>query len=265
VTGLPQPGRESGSSRYAIKTMFGKSGSENLQQPAQNKASAITLQSLASNLLHIAAKIQISRDIGSAQSVKKLLNSYFQKFENHCYKNNKHPDLVSQAKYAIAALMDESILNKGGDIHESWVVSPLTLELFNDPIGGENFFTRLEALMENPSKNSEVLDIYYLCLALGFRGKYHLSNKEQLNAVSDNILHALETVRGKASKILSPAPNTPPGKSPNVNPGIKFIIGTFSLLALSIVFYFALMTLSSGSNPIVKSAVSALEKSFYLK
>jgi len=68
---------------------------------------------------------------------------------------------IQDAKYALVALIDETI---------GWE-SRLELEFFDSNVAGEEFFNKLEREREAEARD-EVLEVYYLCLMLGFEGKY---------------------------------------------------------------------------------------------
>src|SRR5262245_29366428 len=72
-------------------------------------------------------------------------------------------------RYALVALTDETMLQKGGALREFWLPRMLQLRYFNENSAGEAFFTRLESLRRDPSR-ADVLRAYYLCLLFGFRG-----------------------------------------------------------------------------------------------
>lgn len=79
--------------------------------------------------------------------------------------------------YAIVALADEFALHKGGAIRDFWMQRPLQLHYFNTNLAGENFFQQLNWVMSQPER-VDVLRVYYLCLLLGFQGKYAIRGGE---------------------------------------------------------------------------------------
>src|SRR3954470_3436649 len=86
---------------------------------------------------------------------------------------------LDDAKYAIVAFLDEQLLRAPWSGRQEWMLEPLQLIYFNENTAGEGFFTRLEALEHDPSR-VHVLEIYFLCLALGFMGKYAVRGGEGL-------------------------------------------------------------------------------------
>lgn len=99
-------------------------------------------------------------------------------------------DVVDMA-YAVVALADEVALHKGGAIRDFWMQRPLQLHYFNENLAGEGFFHRLNAVMSDPNR-SEILQVYYLCLLLGFQGQYAIRGGElELDAIIRRVKEAL--------------------------------------------------------------------------
>ncbi len=77
---------------------------------------------------------------------------------------------VLVARYALCALLDDSAAATpwGRD----WAAQGLVLELHGEPSGAEKFFALLEPMADDPAKYHELLEFFYVCLALGFEGKH---------------------------------------------------------------------------------------------
>ena len=79
------------------------------------------------------------------------------------------PDEVDQAKFAVCAWVDEAILSSNWAHRGLWQREQLQRIHFNTTDAGEEFFERLNALGFH---QREVREVFYLCLALGFMGRY---------------------------------------------------------------------------------------------
>ncbi|HEX3595082.1 MAG TPA: DotU family type IV/VI secretion system protein [Polyangiaceae bacterium] len=80
------------------------------------------------------------------------------------------PDVdIAEARYALVAFMDEQILKSDWVGRTEWMNQPLQLMLYKEYTAGENFFMRMRALLEARDR-IHALEVYYLCLAMGFRG-----------------------------------------------------------------------------------------------
>jgi type VI secretion system protein ImpK len=78
-------------------------------------------------------------------------------------------DDYDQARFAICAWIDEAVMNSAWGENIAWVKEPLQLKFYQTTNAGELFFERLNNL--GPHQN-DVREVYYLCLAMGFKGRY---------------------------------------------------------------------------------------------
>lgn len=106
-------------------------------------------------------------------------------------------DDVDAAKYAFCAAVDEIILRSHYNIREAWETRPLQLRLFGDQLAGEHFFQRLEALRARGSVHLQSLEVFHLCLLLGFQGRYALDGQDTLNYLSARLGDEIARMRGK--------------------------------------------------------------------
>jgi type VI secretion system protein ImpK len=81
------------------------------------------------------------------------------------------------AAWAVAALLDDLALNTPWGGAGAWPRQPLVATFYGHVDAGAQFFDRLEALERHPSRDRDLLELHYLCLALGFRGKYRVPGR----------------------------------------------------------------------------------------
>lgn len=105
---------------------------------------------------------------------------------------------VSAAKYAFCAAVDEIILRSDYAIRETWETRPLQLRLFGDQLAGEHFFQRLEDLRAKGSVHLQALEVYHMCLLLGFQGRFALDGQDKLNYLTARLGDEIARMRGKA-------------------------------------------------------------------
>ena len=81
---------------------------------------------------------------------------------------------VQEGTFAVVAFLDEAILTAPDSSAGNWVGKSLGEELFDQRSAGELFFKRLKELRANRDSQelAEVLEVYYLCLLLGYEGKF---------------------------------------------------------------------------------------------
>ena len=115
------------------------------------------------------------------------------------------------ATFAAVAFLDESVLNSQNPIFADWLRQPMQEELFGTHIAGEVFFQRLNDLLgRNDSADlADLLEVYYLCLLLGFCGKYSAGNRGELAQTMGRTAEKIRRIRGGFAG-LSPAWSLPP-------------------------------------------------------
>jgi type IV/VI secretion system ImpK/VasF family protein len=79
------------------------------------------------------------------------------------------PEEVEEARFALVAWADETILVSDWSGREEWLREPLQLQLFRTNRAGDEFYDHLAAL--RPDQNY-AREVYFLCLCLGFQGGY---------------------------------------------------------------------------------------------
>jgi len=81
------------------------------------------------------------------------------------------------AFFAVVAFLDESVLKMQNPAFADWAQRPLQEEMFGHNRAGEIFFDHLQAILvrQDSAETADCLEIYCLCMLLGFRGKYALS------------------------------------------------------------------------------------------
>jgi type VI secretion system protein ImpK len=104
---------------------------------------------------------------------------------------------VTAAKYAFCAAVDEIILGSQHDIREAWETRPLQLRVFGDQLAGEHFFNRLEDLRAKGSAHLQSLEVFHMCLLLGFQGRFALDAPERLSYLTARLGDEIARMRGK--------------------------------------------------------------------
>lgn len=118
--------------------------------------------------------------------------------DRHARQINVDADDVIHAKYAYCAAVDEIILRSPYALRDAWETRPLQLRLFGDQLAGEHFFHRLEELRARGAKHLQSLEVFHLCLLLGFQGRYALDGEDKLNFLCARLGDEIARMRGKS-------------------------------------------------------------------
>ena len=113
---------------------------------------------------------------------------------------------VKAAAFAVVAFLDESVLTSKNQVFSTWSRMPLQEELFGEHMAGETFFQYVQLLLSRRDsvESVDVLEVYYLCMLLGYRGRYGSSGDGELRAIMESIKGKTNRVRG-GNLPLSPA------------------------------------------------------------
>lgn len=97
------------------------------------------------------------------------------------------------AQFAVLVWVDECVLNSSWVGKTTWRKDPLQKTYYKTTGGGVEFFERLEGLS---LERKAVREIYYMCLALGFSGRFRSNREDQMER--DNIkARCLNQIAGK--------------------------------------------------------------------
>lgn len=113
--------------------------------------------------------------------------SFLNQFEHDAKTLSLHEDDIEDAKYAFCAALDEFVLCSNSTIRSEWERRPLQLTLFGEQLAGEHFFDKLEHLRARGQTRFQALEIYHMCLLLGFQGKYRLDFTEKLHYLTARV------------------------------------------------------------------------------
>lgn len=95
------------------------------------------------------------------------------------------------AFFAVVALLDESVLKMQNPAFSDWAQRPLQEEMFGHNRAGEVFFDHLRNLLshQDSAETADCLEVYCLCMLLGFKGKYALGPSRTYSSGSSQMEH----------------------------------------------------------------------------
>jgi type VI secretion system protein ImpK len=158
---------------------------------------------MCSDVMLIALGIREAADLGPPGALRKLVMHYIDALSASMRGSGVEAGAADDVTYALVALLDEAVLSVAGTCRQYWLARPLQLELFGSNVAGEEFYSRLARLLKNWEQNKSVIEVYHLCLSLGFEGKYRLSCKEERVSLMSEIGKRLGATGGREHR-LSP-------------------------------------------------------------
>lgn len=218
-------------------------------------------------VLRLASMAQsVPNSQGFRTSIRAALKSAMEQAKTLGYSS----EINQLAFFAAVAFLDESVLRLQSPAFADWAQRPLQEEMFGHNRAGEVFFEHLRNLLARPDSQevADCLEVYVLCMLLGFRGQYALSSgigvfaSNQPGAAprpSGEIAALIRQARDKINRIRGPlvflpAPVTAPEvKRAAAGDSLSRSLGIAALCLLGLVvlawagFWFLL---SSGASQI---------------
>lgn len=164
---------------------------------------------------------------------------------------------VLEITYAIIALADEVAIYAGGNLRQFWMSRPLQLQYFNENQAGENFFVRVQALRTDP-RRIDVVRVYYMCLVLGFQGRYRVRGGEaELAAIMDHLAGDLSRAGLLGPELLSVHGDRPAGEVRTRSRADLPVVGlAAAAVVISLVLYVGLRISLSGEVSTVLNRIA---------
>jgi type VI secretion system protein ImpK len=148
---------------------------------------------------------------------------------------------VRQVLLAVVAFLDESVLSSRNPIFADWPRLPLQTELFGHQVAGEKVFQDLQSTLgrSDSPEVCDVLEVYALCLLLGFRGRYAAGGGSDVQSLISTIQEKIRRVRGPSG------PLSPRGLLPSDAVRIahtdrwvrRLAVAAFTLLGLAVILF----------------------------
>ena len=93
--------------------------------------------------------------------------------------------------------LDEAAMNTPWGHEADWSQHNLLATFHNEVAGGERFFSLLKGLGREPKENIYLLELMYVCLALGYEGTYKIARngQETLQKVRVWLYDLIQSVR----------------------------------------------------------------------
>lgn len=112
---------------------------------------------------------------------------------------------IGAARYALCTLLDETIAGTawGSGV---WGARSLLVAFHNEAFGGEKIFLVLQRLSQDAARHLHLLELMYLCLALGLEGRFRMADQgqAQLATLRERLLGLIVQQRGALETDLSP-------------------------------------------------------------
>jgi type VI secretion system protein ImpK len=167
---------------------------------------------------------------------------------------------VRSAHYALCASLDDVVLNTPWGAHGRWKDRTLSAAFHNDSGSGDGFFDQIRLMRSEPDRHQNVLELMYLCMALGFMGPFRAApdGAERMERILGQTYELIRGARGGAPAALSArwqgedAPYRPKRTRFPV-----WVAASIAIAAIAGGFVYVLDGLNANSDHLLQAALAA--------
>lgn len=164
------------------------------------------LERAAGPLLGLLASLRRTLAHPQPAALRAQLLECLRRFEEEAHAAGVAEEEVQLGRYVLCTALDEAVLSTPWGSAGDWSRQSLLVTLHNEAWGGEKAFRLLELCLQNPRQRLDLLELLYLCMSLGFEGRYRVmgDGRSQLEALRERTAATIRSVRGAAERELSP-------------------------------------------------------------
>ncbi|WP_375176274.1 type IVB secretion system protein IcmH/DotU [Marinobacter mobilis] len=170
----------------------------------------------------------------------------------------ERPTVVAY-RYVLCAFIDEAVLGTDWGAHSVWSQQSLLSRFHNETWGGEKVFAILSRMEQEPSRYRDMLEFIYLCLCLGFEGRYKVmtNGRDEYDQVVRGLYDQLKALAGgEAAPLSQPLENVAPARN-RIRRGLPlWVMAGLFAAAMAGVYHLYNMAL----NERIKDVLSVLEQ-----
>jgi type VI secretion system protein ImpK len=216
------------------------------EQAISNRASSNDLVTFAGPIFDLILRLKAGL-VKPSNDLRHQVGRLLKDFEDRALRYRHRESVIQVAKFGLAAFVDEAVLTNDFNLREEWERYPIQLEHFGEQLAGEKFYEKLDAMLRQTDVTADAVEIYYVSMLLGFKGKYAVYEQDKLLKTMQKTADALVKV-GKISKVeLSPHWLVTDQPVPVEKKGMPAWakVAAFGGLCSAIVLYLVMFVLSS--------------------
>jgi type VI secretion system protein ImpK len=171
----------------------------------------------------------------------------------------ERPTVVAY-RYVLCAFIDEAVLGTDWGAHSVWSQHSLLSRFHNETWGGEKVFAILARMEQEPARYGDMLAFIYLCLSLGFEGRYKVmeNGREDYQRIVRGLHETLRDLRddNESAPLANALANVTPARN-RLRSGLP-LWGIAGLFAVAMTGVFTLYNMALDQR--IKDVLSVLDQ-----
>lgn len=142
---------------------------------------------LATPLIGLLINLKNAEPENNKEDLSDLILQIFHYFNQKAQMSGYPSRTILAAQYCLCTALDEVIMNTQWGRENKWKNQSLLSILYKETFGGERFYLILENMLSNPQENIDLLELIYVLLSLGFKGKYYSQEPLFIEALRNDL------------------------------------------------------------------------------
>ena len=190
----------------------------------------------ASSLLGMVLRVRQLREMSDIERLYRQVVDEIAAIEIELTEHGYDRPTLLAFRYVLCSFIDEAVMGTPWGQQSRWAEHSLLTRFHNETWGGEKVFSILARLQQEPQRYRDMLEFLYLCLCLGFEGRYrvmehgHEEYEHVVRTLGDQLASLEE---GAEESLTRPLDNVMPGRRRHGR-GLP-LWGVFALFAITMV------------------------------
>ncbi|HEY6642858.1 type IVB secretion system protein IcmH/DotU [Povalibacter sp.] len=208
----------------------------------------------AGPLLSVASRLQSTVANADITALRTQAMQDVRQFDERLRTAGVAPEDALVARYVICTFFDSAVLNTPWGAQSDWSGQSLLIMFHKEKSGGEKFFQILDRLCAQPARYIDLIELQYVCLALGYEGMYRIDERGAVRLA--DLQHKLSVQIRDARQIKDEELSVHwRGVEDKRNPIFRYIpwwiIACIGLAILVIAFVIYVARLNSAAAPVM--------------
>ena len=210
------------------------------ERPQASRNLAILYEGVFTVIVRMQAQRQLA---SAAETFRTRIKTVLNEVERDAISAGYSSHDIRDTHFAVVAFLDSVVLHSNDPVRPEWERQTLQEELFGQTDAGVVFFEKLENFRSrgDSAQLADMLEVYLLCLLLGFEGRYSGRLRGELESITEKVRRRIDDIRGTSDQI-SPSYVSVSAPAPEIDQTTRRV-DRFALVALAAAIFTLLVFL----------------------
>lgn len=161
--------------------------------------------SAAATVLVLGSRLESSVVRADLANLRRQAGEELERFKSRCRSAGVAATTIESASYILCTYFDTAVMRAAWGTRGEWGKYSLLVAFHREAFGGETFFGMGESAMADSQRSIDLLELLYVCLALGFEGRYRgvPDGREKIEEFKLRLYRKIKEHRGDVPRELS--------------------------------------------------------------